>query len=346
MYLTKQSPHGGDVYENAPEIDFSANLNPYGMPAPVREALLASVDGCVRYPDPYCRALRAAIERAEGVPARHILCGAGASELLYAYAAALLRDRPALIVAPTFSEYAAALHAAGRGAEYYFLRPEDGFHLTERVLSLDLARYAAVFLCSPNNPTGLTVDPALLTALAATGVPLLLDLSFLDLTETPALYDVPALIERFPNAAVLRSPAKSFALPGVRLGYLLSSDEALLERMTERCPCWNVSVPAQASGVAAMGCQEWLRATVREIATERRRLVPALEALGLTVLPGEANFLLFCSEKPLAAPLRRRGIAVRDCSDFVGLPSGYTRIAVRTREENDRLLTALREVLI
>lgn len=344
MYLTKQSPHGGDIYENAPEIDFSANLNPFGMPAPVREALLVSVDACVHYPDPYCRALRAAVSRAEGVPAAHVLCGAGASELLYAYAAALPGDNPALIVAPTFSEYATALQAAGRGAELYFLRPEDGFRLTDRVLSLDLSRYAALFLCSPNNPTGLTVAPSLLAALAASGVPLMLDLSFLDLTETPALYGVPSLVEHFPNVAILRSPAKSFALPGVRLGYLMSSDAALLERMTERVPCWNVSVPAQAAGVAAMACGDWLRASVKKITSERNRLIPALENLGLTVTPGEANFLLIHSEKPLAAPLARRGIALRDCSDFAGLTKGFYRIAVRTREENGRLLTALREV--
>lgn len=345
MYLTKQNPHGGDIYENAPEVDFSASLNPRGMPEIVRRALMASVEKCAFYPDPYCRELRAAIGKAEGVPEGHILCGAGASELLYAFAAALPEDKPGLIVAPAFSEYASALKAAGRRVEYHLLTEETGFRLTGDILSKDLARYCAVFVCSPANPTGVTVEPGLIRAIAKTGVRLLLDLCFLDLAASPGRYNIPSLLDEFPNVAVLRSPTKSFAIPGVRLGYTLSSDAGLLERMSERGQCWNVSVPAQMAGVAAMGCGEWLRASVREIVSERERLSAGLEALGITVYPGEANFLLIRSHTDLVKPLAGRGLLIRDCSNFVGLTTGYYRAAVRAPEENDRLLTALGEVL-
>ncbi len=345
MYLTGQNPHGGDIYDAAPEADFSASLNPRRMPEPVRRALLASVEKCVFYPDPYCRELRAAIGKFEGVPEGSILCGAGASELLYQYAAALPEGGPALIVAPAFSEYASALKAAGRGVEYHVLTGENGFRLTGDILKRDLSRYCAVFVCSPANPTGVTVEPELIRAIAETGVRLLLDLCFLDLTGRPGRYGIPSLLAEFPNVAVLRSPTKSFAIPGARLGYMLSSDAGLLERISRRGQCWNVSVPAQMAGVAAMGCGEWLRASVKEITAERERLFAGLQELGLTVYPGEANFLLLYSDAELLTPLAQRGIAVRDCSNFVGLDRGYYRVAVRTREENDRLLAALREVL-
>lgn len=345
MYLTEQNPHGGDVYETPPLIDFSANLNPEGMPGAVRQALLDAVDRCVSYPDPYCRALRRALSQAEGVPAEHILCGAGASELIFQYAAALPKEKPALIIAPAFSDYAAALMAAGHRAESFILKGENGFRLGQELFSLDLSRYAAVFLCSPANPTGAAVDPALLKRLAETGVPLLCDFSFLDLTEAPERYGLPALISRFPNVAALRSPTKSFAIPGVRLGYLMSADLSLLERMSALGQCWNVSVPAQMAGIAAAECGAWLRASAVKIARERERMSRELRALGLTVFPGEANFLLLYSEKELIRPLREKGILLRDCSNYVGLTKGYIRTAVRTPAENDRLLAAVREVL-
>ena len=343
--MTKPSKHGGDVYGSKTLVDFSASLNPMGMPESVRRALIASVDGCIHYPDPYCRTLRHAIGRAEGVPVEHILCGAGASELLYQYAAALPEKKPGLIVAPAFSEYAAALQAAGHGVEYFTLTAENGFRLTRDIMSLDLSKYAAIFICSPANPTGITVEPEVLEEIAKAGVRLLLDLSFLDLTARPKLYEVPALLNRFTNVAVLRSPTKSFAIPGVRLGYLLCADRTLTERMTELTQCWNVSVPAQTAGAVAMECGDFLRRSAEIIGAERERLYRQYAALGLMVFPGEANFLLLYSEKELAIPLAKMGYAIRDCSDFVGLKAGYYRAAVRTREENDRLLGAVREVL-
>ncbi len=343
MYLAKDNPHGGDIYGEPPKIDFSASLNPLGMPPEVRRALSECAETCAAYPDPYCRALREAIGHFEGVPAGNILCGAGASELIYHYAAALTGEGPGLILAPAFSEYALALELAGRGAEYRVLTPEEGFHLAGGLG--DLGRYSAVFLCSPNNPTGLALEPEVIWETAGSGANILLDLSFLDLTLSPGRYRVPELTARYPNVTVLRSPGKSFAVPGVRLGYAISSDRALLERMSERGQCWNVSVPAAAAGEAAMGCGEWLRRSAVIIAEERERLTRELKNLGLTVYPGEANFLLMYSAADIVTPLKRSGLALRDCRNFVGLGPGYVRAAVRRREENDALLRALREVI-
>ena len=345
MYLNGQNLHGGDVYGGEPVTDFSASINPAGMPEAVRRALRESADRCDVYPDPYCRALRRAVGRAEGVPEETVLCGAGASELIYQFALSLPRGKPALILAPAFSEYAAALRAAGVEAEYHILTPEAGFRLTGDILNRDLSGYSAVLLASPANPTGITVEPRLIRDMAATKVRILLDLSFLDLTQSPGMYALPALCGEYPNVCALRSPTKSFAIPGVRLGYMICSDTRFLEGMSQRGQCWNVSVPAQAAGEAAMACADWLRAAARAVAAERERLSRGLSALGITVFPGEANYLLAYWEGELVSPLRRRGIALRDCADFVGLKKGYFRVAVRTREENDRLLAAVGEVL-
>ena len=345
MLLNGKNPHGGDIYRNPPRLDFSANINPAGMPDAVKEALVRSVEDCAVYPDPRCEALREAIAGAEGVPVSFILCGNGSAELIYQYAWTLADDgRPALIVHPAFSEYGAALRAAGVGEERYVMREEDGFRLTRDILRYDFGRVSAVFLCSPDNPTGLTVEPEILEDLLRTGARVFCDLCFLDLTADPGKYDLPRLIREYPNLTVLRAFTKSCAMAGVRLGYALSADGDFLGRMAERGQCWNVSTPAQKAGIAALGCRGWLESSVKRICSERERLAREMAACGIRVVPGEANFLLMYSDKPVREELAARGIALRDCSDYVGLGPGWFRAAVRTREENDELIFHVREV--
>lgn len=345
MLLNEKSPHGGDIYSNHVRLDFSANLNPAGTPSAVRDAIIRAAEHCAAYPDPYCMDLRAGIARAEGVLPEAVLCGNGAAELIYAFAFSLPKEKKALIVSPTFCEYETALQAAGIEADHDLLREEDGFCVTEKLLHVDFTQYSAVFLCSPNNPTGLTVDGKIIRALAQTGVRLFLDLTFLDLTDHPANYDIPALVGAFPNLVLLRAFTKSYAMAGVRLGYALCGDVAFLAGMSRMTQCWNVSSLAQEAGLAALDCGNWLRASAKAIAEERERLAEALRRLGIRVYPGEANFLLLYADLDLCGEMLRRGILLRDCSNYVGLRRGFVRIAVRTKEENDALLRALREVL-
>ena len=345
MLINEKSPHGGDIYTNRVRLDFSANLNPAGTPAAVVDALKKAASACAAYPDPYCTALRNGIAAAEKIPAKTVLCGNGAAELIYAFAYALPKGKPALIVSPTFCEYETALCAAGILAEHYLLRQADGFRVTDDFCSIDFTRYCAVFLCSPNNPTGITVECGIIQRLLRTGVRVFLDLTFLDLTETPDKYDIPRLISEYPNLTVLRAFTKSFAMAGVRFGYALCGDETFLKSMSEKTQCWNVSSLAQAAGTAALGCGEWLASSVKTISSERNRLTNELQKLGILVFPGEANYLLLYAEKDLCGEMLQRGILLRDCANYVGLGQGFVRIAVRSREENDALLASLREAL-
>lgn len=347
MLLSGKSPHGGDIYENRAVLDFSANINPLGMPDAVKAALVRAAEHADVYPDPRCGALREKLAQAEGVPADRILCGNGAAELIYLYAYALrdLDARPALVVEPAFCEYETALRAAEIPVERYYLREEDGFRLTERILGLDFSRYAAVFACSPNNPTGLAVDPALIEGLAQTGARMFFDFCFLDLTGDPDRYGLPRLLDAHPNVTVLKAFTKSYAMAGVRLGYAMCADGGFLAAMAEKTQCWNVSVPAQEAGIAALGCRTWLRDAVKTIAREREKLAAGLREFGLRVIPGEANYLLAYGERGLCDLLRARGILVRDCADYPGLGEGWFRTAVRTEDENKRLLSAMDEAL-
>ena len=341
MLIRNKSPHGGLPYG---KLDFSSNINPFGVPDGVRRALEVSVSDCQSYPDPYCTGLRKAISSYERVPAENIICGNGATELIYSFAYSLPKGKPALIVSPSFSEYESALNAAGIKAEHHILTAGNGFHLTDDILDTDLSRYGAVFLGTPNNPTGASVDRVLLRRIVETGVRLLADMCFLDLTEDPGRYDIPTLTERHPNVVVLRAFTKNYALAGIRLGYAICSDWSFMDLMTEKAPCWNVSSVAQRAGEAAAGCRQWLSGTVARICRERERVSKALESYGVRVFHGEANYLLIHSDRDLCPELAKRGIIVRDCSNYIGLGKGYVRIAIRTEADNDRLLSAIREV--
>ncbi len=138
---------------------------------------------------------------------------------------------------------------------------------------------------------------------------------------------------------------KFYAVPGVRLGYLVCGEEGLLKAIEKQLPEWNLSVFAQAAGAACMGQEEYEKETVAYVKRERRFLQEGLEHMGLRIFPGEADFLLFYSPFPLYEPLLEKGILIRSCENFRGLTRGYYRIGVKRREDNERLLKAIGECI-
>lgn len=301
-----------------------------------------------RYPDPLCRTLRAGIAEKEGVPAERVLCGNGAAELIFR-AVLARRPRRALVPAPAFAEYEAALRAAGCGIGYYPLREENGFDFDDGILTAIGTDVDMVFLCQPNNPTGRTVPrPLLLRILKrcrAAGALLVLDECFCDFLDDPAACTLAGELAAWPELLILKSFTKMYAMAGVRLGYCLGADPTLLDAMDAAGPAWSVSSLAQAAGLAALGETEHVRMTRELVRTERPWLYGRLRELGLRVIPGEANYLLFRCETPLAEALGRRGILIRECGNYHGLDDTWYRTAVRTRNENERLVRSLREVL-
>jgi len=346
MLYEKKNPHGGDRQGRAIKLDFSVNTNPLGPPEAVKRAVVESANLLDQYPDPNCRELVKALAEHEGVPERYILCGSGAAELIYSYCGAA-RPRRALELAPTFSEYSSALEAAGCPVERWKLRIEDDFALQEDFLeALAESLWDALFLCNPNNPTGRLINTALLEEICKIchrrGVRLFLDECFLDLSDGGQ--SMKRLLADVPELFLLKAFTKTYAMAGLRLGYGLSADRALLAAMSRGVQPWNVSVPAQAAGAAALGETAYLERTRQMIREERAFLAAELEKLGLSPCRSQANYLLFHSGRELQKPLLERGILLRDCSNYRGLGPGWYRTAVRTREENRALLDALREI--
>ena len=328
--------HGADIYgadgSALPLVDFSANLNPLGMPEQVLAALRDGVSCYDVYPDPHCRALRAALAREHGVPEDYLVCTAGASDLIQRLCH-VLRPEVALVPAPGFSGYEQALE-------------QSGARIATRGEGQPLPVYQLCFLCNPNNPTGLTIDrPTLVAHLDEAqemGAIVALDECFLDFTQEPSAIE---LCERYPNLVVIRAFTKLYAMAGLRLGYGVCADTYLVARLRAAGAPWAVSTPAQVAGVAALSVPGWAECTRAYVDRERAVLERGMRDLGLRVVPGKANYLLFQSAVPLYEPLLERGFLIRRCGNYQGLDDTWYRIAVRTTEENASLLQALGAVL-
>lgn len=336
--------HGGDIYTHPGVLDFSANLNPLGIPARVRAVLQESVDAYAAYPDPHCRTLVHAIAAAEGVDERFVQATSGATDAITRLCRAL-RPRRALLAAPCYSGYEQALEQMDAEVVWHDLRREDGFALTEMVLDRIDESVDVVFLANPNNPTGRCIPRELLLACLerarAADVLVVLDECFVDLTEHTGSAD---LVAHHQNLVIVKAHTKSYALAGLRVGYAFSSNTDLLMAMAAVAQPWAVSVPAQLAGAACLEEQDYLSRSRAVVARERTRMKDALESLGLMVIPGEANYLLFEGPKGLADELLVQRILVRRCDNFRGLGAQWYRVAVRTAAENEQLMTALREV--
>ena len=343
--------HGGDIqtyidrHGFAP-LDLSANINPFGIPDAVRSAMHRAVDNCTQYPDPFCRAARQAIGAREGVNPDFLYCGNGAADVLDRLAA-VLKPRKVLLTAPTFAEYERTL--SGAEIRVHNLRETDSFALTERILDEISPELDAVYLCNPNNPTGRTAQPELLREIVRkcteNSVKLVVDECFLDFLAARDALTAKTVLRDAPNLIILKAFTKLYAMAGVRLGYALCSDAALLDKMRAAGQPWAVSGLAQAAGLAALDETAYADSVRTLIADQRPRLAAGLRALGLRVVDGQANYLLFRAPADFGAKLRRHGAVVRGCGNYPGLDETWYRTAVRTQKENEQLLKIMREVL-
>lgn len=358
--------HGGDIYHNKIEYDFSANINPLGMPKGCVEAVIHAVSHIGEYPDNQGEALCRAVATAEDVDTAQVILGNGAAELIYTLCYALGPKR-AIALAPTFSEYENAVKAAGGGMEFWNLEAGDGFQLRNLsktdldgvleagkkgktgLLDMIAEDTDILFLCNPNNPTGAVVQKKHLLAIAKkcelTGTYLCVDECFLPFLEKEKDYTLKNDLKVFPHLLVLRAFTKVYAMPGLRLGYALTANRQLSEKMRQCLPPWNTSVVAQAAGEEALKDREFVKQTQQIIRGEKMYLMKELQnGLAQEIYASEANFIFFRSRPDLQKRLLEKRVLIRDCSNYRNLQEGYFRIAVRSHAENEELIRRWREL--
>ena len=340
--------HGGDIYRNKTEYDFSVSLNPLGCPDSIIDAMKHAMSCVTEYPDLYQEKPRAALSKAYGVNPGNVICTNGASELFSAIVR-MVSPKTALIPAPSFYGYEYALNMPGDcRIKRHYLPEENGFELKADFLDDITEDTDIVFICNPNNPTGRSIDPGLLHRILEKCMHydsyLVIDECFLELCE--GAESMTQQIFGYDRLIVAGAFTKFFAIPGVRLGFALA-DAATIERIKEQLPEWNISVFAEAAAVE--GCSllktDFSQKTKEVIKEERAYLAGELEGLGLKVFSSDTCFILFKTDKEIFAPLSERGILIRDCSNFKGLKKGFYRAAVKDHGSNEVLIKNLKEIL-
>lgn len=382
LQLNKMT-HGGDRYRHQVKYDFSINVNPLGIPDGVKESLVYAMAELEYYPDLHYQKLREALADRYDLSVGQVVCGNGASELLMGLIHAY-KPENVLLPVPSFSGYRWCLQAGNAEVFCYY----DGkwlknnhqsgadtknsgklIDLDERVLEYITKDTDFLFLTNPGNPAGRYIDKKLLLKICdrckKTGTMILLDECFMELSDEPEVNSMISYLKDYPNLLILRAFTKSFAIPGIRLGYLLCDSEEIISRVEKHLPEWNISMFAQEAGCAALKEKKYLPDSREYIKKERAYLSEELEKLGFNVEESVTNFLLFhdnladlettdkanildnmetakMQKDSLYEFLLKEGILIRDCSDYPGIASATYRIAVRTHKENVLLLESMK----
>lgn len=352
-----QYQHGGDIYsqkttaEGKPFVDFSANINPLGLPQGVKKAIIKSLASCVNYPDAFCRELAEATSNFLQVPQAYLFFGNGAADVLFRLALAL-KPQQALLLAPTFADYEKALLSVECAISYYKLPEAQNFTVQTDILEQLQPGIDIVVICNPNNPTGRICEQALLTQIlercSQIGATLLIDECFMDFVPQEVAYSFRTKLEQYKNLVILKAFTKTFAIPGVRLGYCMSGNAELMARLHEVGQDWNVSIMAQEAGKAAVRETAYLEKSFAYVQKQRKWMLKKLAELpGITLYGSLANYIFFHLPVPqnLVAQLKERGFLIRSCANYQNLGPGYYRIAVKKQTENIALLKVLQEIL-
>jgi len=351
--------HGGDIWKASAELgvnaevilDFSASINPLGLSPKARAAARRAIGLAGAYPEPNCDGLNSLLASFHSVDPAEISCGNGSTEFIYLLPRVFKPER-ALIVEPAFSEYRNALKLSDCAVDSFVLKEDDGF-------SLDLGKfekkarnyYGLAYLGNPSNPTGaaLDADTVLKAAriLEKRGTTLVVDEAFADFSEDCSVKK--EAVKR-KNIVVLRSMTKFFSMAGFRLGYIVSNRKTV-KAFSKLIPPWSVNTVAAFTAAASLADAGYIARTHRWLVAERDFLCSALKGLkSFTVYPSSANYIMVRingsgkSASQLRGALYEKGILVRDLSSFKGLGPGYLRFAVRKREENAALVSALKKV--
>lgn len=391
----KTMPHGADKVKVAallqlpPEaiLDFSSNINPLAQNWGITAAAFDAMKQLSTYPEPEPRRFLARLSEKEIIPQEQLIAGNGGADLIFRTACALrfseeFKGRQDVLIAePCFGEYRAAFSAAGFHILSHRLLVEEQFDVNERILPAISDQLRAVILCHPNNPTGRSIRPEILSQIAERcrekGVALLLDLCFLDFLpeklKATKIALAPFLEQRsdFPtkktdsgtkgrgplgghtpakhlSVVSFHSLTKLYAIPALRIGWLYCSDGNLCKNIKALTPPWQVSAPAAAAAEAAMKVPAaTIRACLEELDENKSELAEELRKFGAKEIQGEANYLFFQHPESLLQArllLGKRAILIRSCANYEGLGEGWFRIAVKSAEENAAFIEQIHEL--
>lgn len=345
--------HGGNIYGFSEEmkrglLDFSANISPLGMPESIKRTIIDEMNHALHYPDPISGRLTSAIGKKLNIEPSWVICGNGAADIVYRFVYGL-KPKKAVVVHPTFVEYEEALKCTDTKIAGYALNRKD-FKIREDILDLIDGETDAVFICNPNNPTGVLTEKMLLLKILEKskqcGAYLVMDECFLDFTGQEEKLSMIDALKNYDNLLILKSFTKMYAIPGVRLGYGICANETLIEKMRRAGQSWSVSTMAESAGIAALSEDSYQQSVVAYVNEERAYLEKSLAEMGIEFIHGHANYMLIrcVGITDLYERLLKEKIMVRTCLSYENLGADYYRIAINHHEANVKLIDALRKV--
>lgn len=378
--------HGGNIYKvfrekNIKEIlDYSSNINPYGIPESLKKRITENLEIFERYPDPDYVELREKLAHLNKVDMSDIVLGNGATEIIFLFMK-VINPKKILIVSPTFGEYERAVKAVGTSRnsidlscsddnknienkkieiEYFELKESDDFNLNIGNLKNELEKkYDLLIICNPNNPTGkflkLAQTEEILKECNKYDTKLFIDEAFIEFLADGMKESIINTEENKKNLFVTRAFTKFFAIPGLRLGYGMYFDKELEKKISEKKEPWSVNNIAEMAGLTVLDDTEYIEKTLKWIVEEKIYMYEKLnEISGIKVYETEVNFItgkidekLFSeglNVKVLREKMLEQGILIRDASNFKFLDERFFRLAIKDRESNDRVIEVLREI--
>ena len=378
--------HGGNIYKvfrekNLKEIlDYSSNINPYGIPESLKSRIIENLEILERYPDPDYVELREKLAHLNKIDISDIVLGNGATEIIFLFMK-VINPKKILIVSPTFGEYERAVKAteiprdivslscSGDNKnienkeieiEYFELKESDDFKLNIGNLKNQLEKkYDLLIICNPNNPTGkflkLAQTEEILKECNKYDTKLFIDEAFIEFLADGMKESIINTEENKKNLFVTRAFTKFFAIPGLRLGYGMYFDKELEQKISEKKEPWSVNNIAELAGLTVLDDTEYIEKTLKWITKEKIYMYEKLnEISGIKVYETEVNFItgkidekLFLeglNVKILREKMLEQGILIRDASNFKFLDKRFFRLAIKDRASNDRVIEAMKEI--
>jgi threonine-phosphate decarboxylase len=354
------SGHGGNVKQicdrhglNPDEIiDFSASINPLGCPEVVRAAVSKHFNDIQHYPDSHSTDLRKTIAERISCSEENVIIGNGSNELFYLIPRALKPEKGVLLQ-PTFAEFSDAFCNSNIDVIEIISVDRDFSTINPNISKLKNVEGAMVFLCNPNNPTGqLTRSEDIIDLVNDDpNRVIVIDEAFMDFVEDSERYSVIRDAPLMDNLIVVRSLTKFYGFPGLRLGYLVTN-ESISNKLLQYKEPWTVNTIAQVAGLAAINDKEFAANTRQYVSGEKNFLYEGMTKInGVHPFQPTVNFILVkiddkgITSSEIQNNLFQNNILIRNCSNFVGLDENYFRVAVKTRDDNLKLLNALKLIM-
>ncbi|WP_129596156.1 threonine-phosphate decarboxylase CobD [Anaerophilus nitritogenes] len=354
----KRAEHGGNIYEIVQRlgikeeeiIDFSANINPLGIPKDFKECLLLNINKIQKYPDPTYKDLIKEISEYHKIDSSWISVGNGATEVIFSMVREI-KPKNSLILSPTFLEYERALKKVGSHIEYYELQEKNNFQIEDDFFNKLHDDIDLVILCNPNNPTSQLIVKSqmkkILNICKARNIHLMMDEAFMEFVENGDQESMIPLLKDYERMYIIKALTKFYALPGLRIGYGLSSNMKILKNIRNNQEPWSINSYAAMAGMVLKD-EVYIQKSKEWITKERKRLYEELIKIKtLKVYPPSSNYILFKylgSNKNLKEALLKSKILIRSCDNYKNLDDSFYRIAIKDKECNLKLLKALKEV--